>query len=114
MNVVKKIRFIGEKTNGYTHKHFKTIEEGTNSALHTWVIIGRVMVKLTKLRDIPFQDRALEGYNNVGLDKGSISESDQALKMVYKDYNISIIYIFSYQNYLTFFICSIKVGVKVA
>lgn len=34
--------------------------------------------------------------------------------MLYKKHNVSIVYVFSYQNYLTFSMCPIKVGVEVA
>ena len=41
-------------------------------------------------------------------------ESDKTLKTLYKEYDIPIVYIFFYQDYFTFSMYPVKVGVKVA
>lgn len=41
-------------------------------------------------------------------------ESNKAPKTLYEEHNVSIVDIFSYQNYLVFSICFIKVGVEIA
>lgn len=56
----------------------------------------------------------MEGCSNVGLDKSSASESDEALKTLHKEHNVPIVYVFPHRNYLTFSVCPVEVGVNVA
>lgn len=90
------------------------MEEDINLVLHAWVIIERIAVEVAKLKDVPLESGASEGYGNVGFDKDNISESYEALKMLHKEDNIFIVYIFSYWHYLTFSVYPIEMEVKVA
>lgn len=90
------------------------MKESINPVFHAKVVIECITVKVAKFRDIPLYGRALKGYNNIGFHKNSASENDKVLKTLYKEQNIPIIDVFLYQNYLTFFVCLIKIGVKVA
>lgn len=105
---------LQQKAKGHARKYFKTIGESINLALHAWVVIECVAVKVAELRDVPLQDGALEGCNNIGIDEGNVLESDKALKTLYKKHDVPIIYVSSYQHYLTFFVCPMEVEVKVA
>lgn len=51
----------------------------------------RVVVKVAELRDVLLEGRVLEGYSNVGLDRDSASEIDEALKTLYKKHNVLIV-----------------------
>ena len=88
--------------------------ESINLVFHAWIVIERIVVKVAELRGVPLQIGALERYSNVGFHKSSVSKSDKALNMLYKEHNIPIVQTFFYQNHLPFFICSIEMGVKVA
>lgn len=85
-----------------------------NPALYTWVVIKCITVEVAELRGVPLEGGASEGYSNVSFDKGSISESHQALKILHKEDDILIVHIFFYQYYLTFFVYSIEMGFEVA
>ena len=88
--------------------------ECINPALHARVVIERVAIEITELRGVPLHGGALEGYGNVGFDKGSVLDGDKALKTLHKEDNILIVNVLSYQDYLTFSMCPIKVGVNVS
>lgn len=56
------------------------------------------MVKVVKFKGVQFQDGALEECSNIGFDEGSALEGEKALKTLYKEYNVLIIYVSTYQN----------------
>lgn len=94
-SVVDGIRFISEEAKNDACGYFETIRESINSVLYTWVVIERVAVEVTELRGVLLQGRALEGCSDVGFDEGSVLEGDEALKMLHKEHDVPIIYVFS-------------------
>lgn len=56
----------------------------------------------------------MEKCSDVGFDEGSALESDEALKMLYKEYDVLIVHVFSYQNYLPLVVWPIKLRVEIA
>lgn len=46
-SIIKRIRLIREEAKNYAYRYFKTIKEGVNLALHVWVVIEHVVVKVT-------------------------------------------------------------------
>lgn len=79
-SVIEKVYLIHKKAKGIACRYLKTMEKGINLALHAWIVIERVAVKVTELRDVPLHGGALWGYGNVGLDKSSFLERYKALK----------------------------------
>lgn len=114
LNIVKSIRLIDEEVKDHACRYLKTMEKSINSAFLVWVVIERVTIKLAKLRDVPLQGGVLDKCDNVGFDKGSVSKNYEVLKTLHKKHDVSMVYVFSYQNYLTLSVCSIKVGVEVS
>lgn len=55
----------------------------------------------------------MERYGNISLDESDVAKGDKALKTLYKQHHVPIVYIFSYWHYFTFAMCLIKVWVKV-
>lgn len=90
------------------------MEEGINLAFHAQVVIKRVAVKVSELRDVSLEGGASERCDNVGFDKSSASKSHKALKTLHEDDHVPVIHVFSYQHYLTFSVYPNEVGVKVA
>ena len=88
--------------------------EGINLVLYARVVIGRVAVEVAELKGILLKGGALERCGNVGVDEGSASEGHEALKTLHKKDNVLVVHVFLYLYYLTFSVCSIKVGVEVA
>ena len=88
--------------------------ECINPAFHTRVVIERVAVEVTEFRGVPLWSGASKGCSDVGFDEGSATESDEALKTLHKQDDVPIVYVFSYQDYFTFSVCSVKVGVEVS
>lgn len=113
-SVVERVCLIDEQAKGHTRRDLKIMGEGINPTLHTWVVIKHVTVDVAEPRDILVEGGASEKGGNVGLDKGSALESPEALKMLYKEDNVTIIHVFSYRHYLTFSVCPIEMGVKIA
>ena len=54
LSIVESVGFIGEEAKGYARRHLKTMEQSINPALHAWVIVECVAVKVTELRCLPF------------------------------------------------------------
>lgn len=90
------------------------MQEIINLALYAQVVIEHIAIEVAKFRDVLLWDKALKRCSNVGLDKDSVWENDKVLKMLYKEHNFPIVYVSSYQNYVTFSICPVKMGIKVA
>ena len=114
LSIIERICLICEQVKSHACRDFKTIKKDINPALHAWVVIECVAVKVTKLRGVLLKSGVLEWYGNIGFNKDSASESHKTLKMLHKIINIPIKYVFSYWYYLAFFICFIKVGVELA
>lgn len=72
------------------------------------------MLQIVELQCIPFQSKTKEQYKDICFNKGGNSEGDKVLETLNKKYYISIVYIFSDQNYLTFSIYIIMIKVEVA
>lgn len=113
-SVVERVCLIGKQTKSHARRVFKTMGEGINSALHAWVVIERVAVKVAELRVVPLEGGVSEKCGNIGLDECSTLKSHEALKTLHKEDDIPIVHVFSYRHYRTFSVCSIKVGVEVA
>lgn len=90
------------------------MREGVDLAFHAQVVVEGIAVEVAELRGVPFQGGTSEWCSNVGFHEGGILKCDKALKMLYKEHDISIIDVFSYQNYLAFSVCPIEVGVEIA
>lgn len=88
--------------------------ERINPVFYANIVIERITVKVAEIKDVPLQGKAWERCSNIGFDKGNTSESDKALKMLHKKHNVSIVYVFSHQNYLILSVCSVKIRVEVA
>lgn len=112
-SIVKKIGLIVEKAKDHACKYLKTMEECINLVFHAWVVIKCVAIEVAELKGIPLQGGALKRCGNVGLDKGSASKDDEALKTLYKEHNIPIIHVSIYQNYFIFSVYPIKVRIKI-
>lgn len=54
LNVVKSVGFIGQEAKGYIRRQLKTMEQSINPALHAWVVVERIAVKVTELRCVLF------------------------------------------------------------
>lgn len=112
-SIIKEVCFIGQEAKGNACQYFEVIKGSINLALHTRIIVKSIMVEVTKLRNIPLQGRTSKWRSNIDFHEGNILKRDKALKALYKEYDIPIIDVFFYQNYLAFFVCSIKIRVKV-
>lgn len=90
------------------------MEEYINLALYTQVVVEGIAVKVAKLRGVTFQSGASKRYGNVGFDKSRFFEGHQALETLDKKYYIFVINVFAHRHYLAFFMCLIKMQVKIA
>lgn len=70
--------------------------EGINPAFYARVIIEHVAVEVAELKGVPFESRALERFDYIGFDEGSASEGHKALKTLYEEDNVFVIYVFPY------------------
>lgn len=52
LSIVERVSLISEEVKGYGGKNLKTMGKSINPALHAWVVIERVVVKVAKLRGI--------------------------------------------------------------
>lgn len=52
-SVIEKVSLIHEEVKGHACRHFKTMGEGINLALHAWVIIEHVVVEVAELGCVP-------------------------------------------------------------
>ena len=114
LSIVESICLIGEEAKGHPCNYLKTMGKSINPVFHAWVVIEHVAVKIAELRGVPLEGEGSEGSDDVGLDEGSDSESDEVLKTLYEKHDVPIVYIFFYQYYLTLSMCAIKVGVEVS
>lgn len=72
------------------------MRESINPAFYVWIIIKHIAIKIAKLRGISLESKVLGRYGNIGFDKGSVSKSYKALKILYKEDNVPIIHVFFY------------------
>lgn len=114
LNVVRSVGFIGKKVKSYACRYLKIIEHSINLALHTWIVVEHIAVKVTEFKYVLFKGRTLEKCSNVGLNKGCGSEGHKVLKMMYKEHNVPIVHVFFYRYYLSLSICYIEVRVEVS
>lgn len=113
-SVVEEVRLIVEKAKIHACGYLKIIGESINPAFPTWVVIERIAVEVAEFKDVQLEGGILEKCSNIGFHEGNASESDEALKTLYKKYDVLIVYVFSYQNHLTLVVCPIELGVEVA
>lgn len=52
-SVIKNIGLICEKIKDHTYRDLKTMEESINLAVYTWVVIERIVVRVTELGYVP-------------------------------------------------------------
>lgn len=53
MGIVDGVSLIGQEAKGHTYRYLKTIGEHINLVFYAHVVIERVAVKVTELRDVP-------------------------------------------------------------
>lgn len=113
-SIIKRVCLVGQKVKGNARWYFEAMEEGVDPAFHARVVVESIAVKIAKLRGIPLQGGASKRYGNVGFNKDHSLESYQTLKMLDKEYYVLIINVLAHRYYLTFSVCPIEMGVKVA
>lgn len=67
--------------------------ECVDLAFYARVIVEGIVVKVPELRGVPFKGGILEGCCNIGFHQSNVSESDEVLKTLHKEYNVFIIHI---------------------
>lgn len=85
------------------------MREGVNLAIHAWIVVESITVKVTKFRYVPLHSEALKACGNIDLDKRSSFKGHEALEMLDIEYYIPIVNVFAYRHYLTFFMRPIKI-----
>lgn len=82
-------------------------------AFYARVVVEDITVEITEFRSVPFQSGTSEWRRDIDFYEGDAPKRDETLKSLYKEYNIPIVDIFTYRNYLAFFVGLIKVGIEV-
>lgn len=94
--IVEGVRLVNQEIKGNARRYLEVIKKGVVPVLTARVVVEGIAVEITEVRGIPFYGETLKWRCNVDFHEGGISKCDKTLKMVHKEYDVSIVNIFTY------------------
>lgn len=56
MSVVKGVRLVGHEAKGNARQYFEAMRDSVDPALHAWVVVEDIVVKVVELKNVPIQN----------------------------------------------------------